>query len=241
MERPSSTRPVRRRSRVALICPLQVLEDEHQRPLPGKRLEMSDARPRRSRSARSPPSSVSSPIPASGRRRASIQAAWAGSATSVTARWSFSATVDLAVSFEDACLRLDDLSESPERHAVAVGKTAALAPRDQLGFGIDDARQLVEQPALADAGYSHQRHELEEALVADAVERSSERRQSSRSRPTRSRGDLVETSAPKRARASSASHTATGSAFPFASTAPLRRTRSCGAWRGTSSLQRGCR
>ena len=43
------------------------------------------------------------------------------------------------VLLEDAGLRLDDLAERPQRDAVAVGEAAALAPRDELGVGVDDA------------------------------------------------------------------------------------------------------
>ena len=54
------------------------------------------------------------------------------------------------VLLEDAGLRLDDLAERPERDPVAVGEAAALAPGDELGVGVDDPVELVDEPALPD-------------------------------------------------------------------------------------------
>ena len=80
----------------------------------------------------------------------------------------------LAVLLEDPCLRLDDLGERPEGDAVAVRKTAALAPRDSSGSAsaIRDSswsRRLLPMPRHTD-----ERHELRRTLVAGAVEGISE-------------------------------------------------------------------
>ena len=75
------------------------------------------------------------------------------------------------VLLEDAGLRLDDLAERPQRDPVAVGEAAALAPGDELGVGVDDALELVDEPALADPGDADEREELRRALVARPLER----------------------------------------------------------------------
>ena len=74
------------------------------------------------------------------------------------------------VLLENARLRLDDLAERPERDPVTVGEAASLAPRDELRVGIDDALELVDEPALADPGDTDQREELRRALVTRAFE-----------------------------------------------------------------------
>ena len=75
------------------------------------------------------------------------------------------------VLLEDAGLRLDDLAERPQRDPVAVREAAALAPGDELGIGVDDPLQLVDEPALADARDADEREELRRALVAGPLER----------------------------------------------------------------------
>ena len=60
----------------------------------------------------------------------------------------------------DSGLRLDDLSERPQRHPVAVRQAAALTPGDELGIVLHDLTELVDEPALADAGHADERHEL---------------------------------------------------------------------------------
>ena len=49
------------------------------------------------------------------------------------------------VLLEDARLRLDDLAERPQRDSVAVGQAAALAPGDELGVGVDEPLELVDE------------------------------------------------------------------------------------------------
>ncbi len=75
------------------------------------------------------------------------------------------------VLLEHAGLCLHDLPERPQGDAVAVCEAAALAPGDELGIGVDDALELVHEPALADAGDADEREELRRALVTGALER----------------------------------------------------------------------
>ena len=74
------------------------------------------------------------------------------------------------VLLDDAGLGLDDLRERPERYAVAIGEAAALAPRDELRVGIGDARQLVHEAALADSGHPDEREQLRRSFVSRALE-----------------------------------------------------------------------
>src|ERR671922_94050 len=71
----------------------------------------------------------------------------------------------LRLALEDPGVRLEDLAERPERHAVAVGKAAALAPVDELRPRVDLREELVDEPALADARHADERDELRRALV----------------------------------------------------------------------------
>src|SRR5262249_20279551 len=64
------------------------------------------------------------------------------------------------VRLEDPGVRLHDLAERPEAHALAVRERPALAPVDQVGIGLSDLEQLGDEPALADAGDADERHEL---------------------------------------------------------------------------------
>ena len=46
------------------------------------------------------------------------------------------------VALEDSRLRLDDLAERPERHALAVGQAPPLSPRDQPGLVVHEPEEL---------------------------------------------------------------------------------------------------
>ena len=60
--------------------------------------------------------------------------------------------------------------ERPERDTVAVREAAALTPGDELRVGVGDARQLVDEAALADSRHADEREELRRSLVARALE-----------------------------------------------------------------------
>ena len=72
----------------------------------------------------------------------------------------------LGRTLEDSRVRLQDLGESPERDALAVGQAPALAPVDQLWLRLDGGEELVDEPALPDPGHPDERHELGRALLA---------------------------------------------------------------------------
>ena len=70
------------------------------------------------------------------------------------------------VGLEDPGVRLDDLAERPEAHALAVREGAALPPGDDLLVGVGDLEQLGDEAALADAGHADERDELRRLLRA---------------------------------------------------------------------------
>ncbi len=90
-----------------------------------------------------------------------------------------------------------------------------VAPVRELGPLLDRLEQLVDEPALADPRHADEGDELRLAAAAGALERSV-RRESSRRRPTSAA--RASRSTFTRAVACTTSQTATGSAFPFAST-----------------------
>ena len=146
------------------------------------------------------------------------------------------------VGLEDPGLRLHDLAERPEAHAARrTARRTALAPGDELGVGLDDLEQLVDEAALADPRDADERDELGRRSVRARRTRREERRARAR---VRRAGCAASARRRRRSatRARDASHTATGSALPFAVDRPaLRGSRSRRGSRGTSSRRRGCR
>ena len=146
-----------------LVGPVQVLEDEDERPLRGEILEEP---------------------PPSRERLAATVAARLGGAREPDERPQVQhdpgvghAVVELPlgalgrVGLEDPKLGLDHLAERPERDAVAVRQAPALPPRDDVRVGLDQVVELEHEPALADPGNADERHELHGALLAGARER----------------------------------------------------------------------
>ena len=76
----------------------------------------------------------------------------------------------------DAHLRLDDLTERPERDAVPVREAAAVPPSDDLLVLLDFAAELGHEAALADPRHADERHELRRAVDAHSRERAEEQR-----------------------------------------------------------------
>ena len=112
----------------------------------------------------------------------------------------------------------------------------------ELGLGLDDLRQLVDQAALADPGHADERQELRRPVGSRPLERvAQERRARARGRRAAS-APRCATSTPKRERASTASQTATARALPFASTGSrLSERRRAAGSSGRSSRRRGSR
>ena len=121
-----------------IVGPVQILEHQHQRPLPGQRLEEL------------PPSGEHLATPLATGRHA---AARPSQCTHVPghpvrlrrarhqARYRLSQLglrLARGVVLQDARLRLDDLGKRPEADPLAVGERAALPPAEQLGVSIRD-------------------------------------------------------------------------------------------------------
>ena len=71
------------------------------------------------------------------------------------------------VGLEDACMRFHRLAERPERDPFAVGERPSLAPVDELvRVAVYLARELPDEPALADSGDADHGHQLHRALFA---------------------------------------------------------------------------
>jgi hypothetical protein len=68
--------------------------------------------------------------------------------------------LDPIVGVQDARLSLDHLTQRPKRDPLAVGKTAPLAPGDQLRLSIHDGMQLAHQPGLAHPGLPDDSYQL---------------------------------------------------------------------------------
>ena len=126
----------------AVVRPVEVLEDEHERALLGERLE--EAPPGRERLSRAVlaelgrvaeaderPQSAARPRPRPRRRRARRDR---------LARASRSASVG-RVGLEDPGLRLDHLAEGPEASRLRRTAATALAPVDQLRLALDALRK----------------------------------------------------------------------------------------------------
>ena len=82
----------------------------------------------------------------------------------------------LVVAVEDSGLRLDHLAERPEGDALSVRQTAPVPPGDQVRVALDRAVQLEDEPALPDPGHTDERDELRRALAQRARERILEQR-----------------------------------------------------------------
>ena len=158
-----------------LVGPVQVLEDEDQRTLGGESLdeggpggEVLLARGLGGVEADESAEPQAQPLlvgPIGGDRR------------------EFGGRRPLVVRLEHPGVRLDDLAERGERHAVAVRQTAALAPRREVGEAVDVGKQFRDQPGLADAG-SPTRSVSCGDFAATALSNRDRRSASSVSRPT---------------------------------------------------------
>ena len=65
---------------------------------------------------------------------------------------------------------LDDLSQRPERHPIAIGQAPPGPPRHQVGQPIDVGEQLGYQPGLAHPRRPGDRHQMHRAVADHAVQ-----------------------------------------------------------------------
>ena len=153
----------------AIVGPVQILEHEHQRPLLSKGLEKATPRRERLRPAllrRSTRAAESDERPKLARdalRLGRIGRGYRGGELLLGDRG--------GIAVEDLDLRLDDLGERPERDRLAVGKSAAAAPRDKVTVRLDRAAKLVDEPTFPDPWHPDDGDELGGALALDARKR----------------------------------------------------------------------
>ena len=152
-----------------VVRPLKILEDEHERALGRELLE--EAPPGCERLDPTVSSQLGEVFESGERSKAGIDPVGVRGIDGLRCRLpQLLGGGDIVVRLVDAGLCLDDLREGPERDPVAVREAATLAPRRELGLGVDHARELVEQAALADPGNAEKRNELGCALLACAIE-----------------------------------------------------------------------
>ena len=191
-----------------VVCPVQVLEDEHGRALCGQRFQ--EAPPGRERL-----------LLGGGLRRRADERGEAGLEPDAVLLVGGQGALELGlglvgrVGLEDAALGLDDLPERPEGDPLPVGKAAALPPVDEVrGARRCTAKSSAQRRLLPTPGSP--------TIVTSWQERCCAERSNvpissgfSSSRPTSGVVCVRVTSEPKRARAASGRKRASGSALPF--------------------------
>ena len=203
-----------------VVGPVQILEDEHARPALGDGLE--EAAPRGERLAAAIAARSSSSLSPTSGRRCRATHARSPSSRARGRRGELLLGHLGGVRLEHPGLRLHDLAERPERDALAVRQPAPLAPHDELVVLVHGAAELVARAGSCRSRDADERHELRRALAAAARERVDEEVELA-SRPTRRARPAPPRSTPSRERASTASQTGTGAAFPLASTGSASR------------------
>jgi len=154
-----------------VVRPVQVLEDEHERPALGERLEESAPRGERLVAA------VAARIGFAGDPHEWPQVALDPVCALLVGNEIRDRLVQLrlggvgGIGLEDACLRLHHLADRPEGDSLAVRQRAALPPvDDQVGVGVHRLGELPYEPALADARDADERDQLCPPLAQGARE-----------------------------------------------------------------------
>ncbi len=171
----------------AVVGPVQILEDEHERMLLGEALE------------------VGSP---SGERLALLIAALVLAADQWQERLHHPGAFCVVDTREalpqlpardvegvvllNPGLRLHHLSDRPEAHALAVRERASLTPPDEVRCLADALEELGDEPRLADPGHPDERDELRLERFTGPLERGEDRRELARSPDERQRRALLE-------------------------------------------------
>jgi hypothetical protein len=130
----------------ALVGPVEILDDEHERPLRRDRLEETAPGEERLGLA----ALAGGAIPCETDQGAQVGqdplgvAALANRLRDRAPEFCFG--VIGRVRLQNPGLRLDHFGQSPEAHAFAVGQATALAPVDELRIGFDRPEELVDEP-----------------------------------------------------------------------------------------------
>ena len=143
-----------------VVCPVHVLEDEHERALVREGLQVTS--PGREHLAAAIADRGLLAAKTDERAQEGRDPAGLGRILDHTPNRRSQLVVGLlgCVALEDPRLRLDHLAERPEADAVAVGERATLTPAHRLAGTFADLPQLGDQAGLADARYPQDRDEL---------------------------------------------------------------------------------
>ena len=154
-----------------VVGPVQVLEDEHEGPALGERLE--EAAPGGERLVAAVTARVALPRQPDERPQMALDPMGAlGVGDEIRHRLAQLRLGRLGgVGLEDPGLRLDHLPHGPEGDALAVRERAALPPvDDQVRIRVHRLRELPHEPALADSRDAYERDELRPPLPQGARE-----------------------------------------------------------------------
>ena len=150
-----------------IVGPLEVLEDEHQRPHVGERLEKAPP----CDECLSPAVGAHVDVSAQPHQRAQVLLEPGGVRHAGQRGAQLLGRRAGRVVREDARVVPHDLAQSPQAHALAVRQRAAVPPPDQVAIRFDRLEQLVDQAALADPRLADERDELGGFLGSHARER----------------------------------------------------------------------
>ena len=165
-------RPVRKvleEGEERLVCPMQVLEDEHRLPPLRPRLEHTPPGRERllQRGRLAPRADERSET---GLEPGEVRVGCGQRLLELGLR------LLLRVGLEDPALRLDDLAERPEGDPVPVGKAAPLAPAGETRSIFEVVEELGAEAALPHARLADDRHQLAGALLRRPLERADQER-----------------------------------------------------------------
>ena len=158
-----------------VVGPVQIFENQHQRPAIGQPLEQ--APPGRKRFLASGRDGIAGSSDAHQRLHVALHPV----ALTLISQRQGDHLAQLgqgrvgAVVVKDAGLCLDDLRQRPEALALAVGKGSSLTPEVELGGRVGGLEQFGDQTALADSGHADQREQLGRRLALAPRERLAEK------------------------------------------------------------------
>ena len=146
----------------AVVRPVEVLDDEHERRLLGQGLEEVSPGRKRLVSRLSPRLALAGK--ADEHARSAIQALLLLGKSLLDCEKELLLDHLGTIALEHPRLCLDDLAERPEGDAVAIGKGAAFRPRDPPGVGLDKRARARGRAASCRSRDAEDRHELRRPL-----------------------------------------------------------------------------
>jgi len=148
-----------------VVGPVQVLEDQHRRPLVGQSLEEL---PPSGEVLGATPSGIRVGAGADERSQALEDPVVVLQPEPRYRLGQLLPGLVRRIALEDPGLCLGHLGEGPVADALAVGQRATLSPVGEVRLRVDHLPELVYESALADPGHAHERDELRRTLLARA-------------------------------------------------------------------------